>query len=160
MFPEVPSRSFSLKLFADLIEGVYSRQAKKRIPDKFTQQQARFSPSRLAERVDLAAFHERQIDHHGTVMGRTATEAMSTPIHRHLEVLLAGKGDGAHDISHVRTANDHGWVAINHAIPHAPCVVVCFVSWTDEQSMEMGLQGVENVFVDSNVQYGFASSGV
>lgn len=79
-------------------------------------------------RIDMAALHEAQVEHHAIVADGTAGDVVTAAAHRDLEAAFDGEAKRIDDVSGSQAARDDGRASIDHAVVHPPRGVVAVVA--------------------------------
>ena len=88
------------------------------------EQRAALHPCATALGIDADAAHRSQVDHQPAVGDAQPEHAVPSAAHADLEVALAAVPDRLGHVVRVRAAHDRARPAVDHRVPHRPCLVV------------------------------------
>ena len=88
------------------------------------EQRPALHPRASALGIDADAAHRRQVDHQAAVRDAQPEHAVPSGAHADLEVPLAAVADRLGDVVRARAAHDRPRPAVDHRVPHRPCLVV------------------------------------
>jgi hypothetical protein len=91
---------------------------------------------RSIRRVDVDAFHEREIDQQSAVDRRTARNIVPSAFDRDLEIVVACQIDGVDDVGDVATTGDERRPFVDQPVVHAPGVVIASIGLLEQLAAE------------------------
>ncbi len=98
--------------------------------------QARLGRCRAPRRVDLDAFHQRQVDHHPAVAGAKAGHVMPAAPHRRQHIVLTREPHRLHHIRLSRAADNQAGAPIDHSIPDPAGGFVFLISGLNQVTLQ------------------------
>jgi hypothetical protein len=81
-------------------------------------------PRGTGVRIDVNAFHRRQVDHQPAVDGRTPRHIVAAATDRHLETQLSREVDGVDDVGDATASSNQYRAFVHQTVVDFPCLLV------------------------------------
>ena len=104
---------------------------------------AALNPDALADRVDLDAAHQGQVDQQSVVAGAVPGDAVPAAAHRHRQARGAGETHGLDDVGGSQASDDHRRMAVDRCVVDRPGLVVARLSRLQRDPAQSGPELLE-----------------